>query len=132
MRLLPGGVRLDPRTRMPYTDPRALPGLWTPKQTHTWERAAFTVPDDVSEERVQDSAHKYRLRFGNALELQGYEVLAMGMPERDETVLARGTTDPDRRRYVIWAKVRRRPVEVKVDVPDEDIALYEKAGFRHA
>ncbi|MDA1188801.1 MAG: hypothetical protein O2854_03880 [Chloroflexi bacterium] len=113
-------------------DPRTMPALWTPRQTHIWKSATFTVPIEVTEERVRFSADKYRLKFGKALETQGYNVLHMEQPKEDRSVAAAGTTDPDRRRYQIWAKVTRRPVEIRVDVPDADIPIYEKAGFKHA
>lgn len=130
MPILDQPVRLNPRTRMPYSDPRAFPRLWTPVQRHIWDRASFTVPADVPDERVKQAGDRYRMKYGKALEVQGFDVLGMGWPEEDRSVLARGTTDPDRRRYIIWAKIRRRPVEVHVDVPDEDVPIYQKAGYR--
>ena len=130
--LLPFGVRLDPKTRRLPVDPRSMPALWTPEQTYVWKSATFTVPAEVSEERVQFAADKYRLKFGKALELEGWRVLDMEQPTLDRSVLAHGTTDPDRRRYQIWAKVTRRPVEVRIDVPDEDVPIYLNAGFKLA
>jgi hypothetical protein len=90
----------------------------------------FTVPSSVSEERVGFSASKYRNKFGDKLEFKGFTVLEMDGPHRDHSVVARGTTDPDRRAYIIWAKVRQAPREVRVDVPDEDVPLYEAAGYK--
>lgn len=96
----------------------------------TWEKAVFSVPGDVTEEEVAFAAPKYRNKFGDHLETQGFEVLGMDGPTRDGSVLGVGITAPDRRRYVIWAKVRRRPVEVKVNIPDEDVPIYQEAGFK--
>jgi hypothetical protein len=118
--------------KMPVQDPRNHPALYTPGQTHIWERAGFTVPVDVLEERVQSNAAQYRNRFGDALELQGFEVLGMGPPIHDTGFVAEGSTDPDRKKYIIWAKIRRRPVVVKVDVPDEDVPIYQASGYKLA
>ena len=127
--ILPGSAPFLPGTRELRVDPRSQPRLWYPGQQHTWENASFTVPLAVSEERVQFCGAKYRLKFGNILEAQGFEVLGMEGPTEDRSVLAFGTTDPDRRRYIIWAKIRRRPVEFTIDVPDEDVLLYQQCGF---
>lgn len=131
MTILDRPVPLDPKTRAVRMDPRSHPALWTPRQTHIWKSATFTVPVDVSDERVQFAADKYMGRFGDSLEKQEFQVLHMGKPAEDRGVVARGMTPPDRRAYVVWAKVRRRPITITVDVPDEDIPLYEAAGYRH-
>jgi hypothetical protein len=118
--------------KMPVQDPRNHPDLYTTEQTDIWDRAGFTVPANVSDERVQSKAAYYQNIFGTALELQGFEVLRMDPPIRDTGFVAEGTTDPDRKKYLVWAKVRRRPVEVKVDVPDEDVPIYLASGYKLA
>jgi len=123
-------VRLHTQTgELLGVDPRDERRGWKSGQSYVWQKGVFTVPVDVAEERVEFVAAKYRNRFGEALELQGFEVLSMDGPYRDGSVVAMGVTPPDRKRYVMWAQARRRPVEVKVDVPDEDVLLYQKAGF---
>jgi len=114
---------------MPRVDPRDNPAIWTPAQKHVWEKAFFTVPAEVSEERVQVVGEKYRRKFGASLEQRGFEVLGMDGPNVDRGLVAAGTTDPNRRRYVVWAKVRRHPVVVNVQAPDEDVPIYQQAGF---
>ena len=126
--LLDRPVRLG-HDRMPWEDPRRNPGLWTPSQTHVWRSGTYTVPAEVSEERVRFTADKFKLKFGKSLELQGFEVLEMGEPERDITVFGVGITEPNRRKYIIWARIRRRPATQVIDVPDEDVPLYQDAGY---
>ena len=126
--ILDQAVRLHANGEV-VTDPRNFPGLWVPEQQWVWDHATFTVPDNVSEDRVQFAASKYQLKYGKSLEKQGLRVLEMGKPEVNRGIVARGTTEPDRRPYVIWAKVTRRPVEVRMEVPDEDVGLFQKAGF---
>ena len=129
MAILPHEVHLDTRTRMPRGDPRDTPSIWTPRQRFVWEKASFTVPADVTEERVQFVADKYRRKFGKVLEEHGFEVLGMEMPHEGHDVVSVGITEPNRRRYIIWAKVRRRPVEIRVDVPDRQVAAFQRSGF---
>ena len=78
---------------------------------------------------MQLVADRYQIRFGKYLEGEGFEVLGMGKPQVDYSTKAEGTTDPNRRAYIIWAKVRRAPRQIHAEVKDEDIGLYEKAGF---
>src|SRR3990167_7419715 len=102
--LLPHGVKLNPRTRLPWIDPRDIARIWTPAQTFVWEKASYTVPNSVSEERVRDTAWRYKRKWGKSLEFQGWTVLEMGEPELDRSVVGFGLTDSDRRRYVLYAK----------------------------
>ena len=132
MSFLPHPIRLDPRTRLPRRDYREVPSIWTPAHEWVWERASFTVPKEVSEERVRLVADKYLRKFGKALEQKGFNVLEFDGPNIDKSVVAMGMTEPDRRAYVLWAKVTRRPQIVTVNVPDEDVSLYQKAGFKLA
>lgn len=131
-----GGAKLTTFDRirlwdgMPASDPRNFPKLYTPQQRWIWDKATFTVPDDVPEERVQFAADKYRRKYGDILEGQGFEVLEMEQPHMDEGLVAQGTVDPNRRPYVIWARVRRRPVLTTIDAGDREVPAFEKAGFR--
>ena len=117
----PGGtVRSDPRNHQSRFVPHG----------YIWQRGTFTVPDSVSDERVQESAAKYRNKFGTFLEIEGFTVLGIEGPTIDRGFVNRAVNDPDRRSYVLWGKVTRKPVRWKFEVPDEDVALYQKAGFR--
>ena len=131
MRFLPDGypnhLNADRTVR---TDPRDQPRLWTPRQNFVWDKASFTVPITFSEERVQDSGDKYRFKYAKELWRQGFEILGMEGPYEDRSVVAVGMTDPDRRKYVIRAKVRRAPQEVRVEVPDADVSTYQQAGYK--
>lgn len=115
---------------MPWRDPRDIERVWTPDQKFVWEKFVFTVPAHCTEQQVQDAADKYKRKAGAALEFQGFTVLGFEGPEVNRGVVAQGTTPPDRRPYVLYAKVTRRPQTIRVDVPDEDIAIYQKAGFK--
>ncbi len=119
-----------PGTREVRLDPRHETPLWTPGQTHIWKSATFTVPDTVAEDRVQFAADKYQRKAGAAWEKQGFQVLQMGLPELDRGVVAEGTTEPNRRAYIIWGKVRRRPVTERIEVPDKDVPILQKIGFK--
>jgi hypothetical protein len=123
------GIGLDSETRKPIRDARRYPKLWYPGQPFTRETGSFTVPASVSEERVELAYDRYRKKFGEAMERQGFEVLDIKGPKVDKSFVANGTTDPDRRKYVLHGRVRRRPITFTIDVPDEDVAIYEKAGF---
>lgn len=106
-----------------------------PDTTYThgavWESGTFTVPMRVGErvideEAVQAVADKYMARFGDVLEKRGYTVLRMLRPSLDKQQIG---VDPDRRRYVIWAWVKRRPVLLRFNIPDDAVPEMLKAGF---
>ena len=102
-------------------------------ESSIWRRGSFTVPVSTSDERVQLVSTKYMVRFGNSLEAQGYRVLKMTNPKVDDGVSAwafLGPSNLDRKQYVMWALVTRRPVEWTIDVPDEQVHEMEKFGFR--
>jgi hypothetical protein len=92
-----------------------------------WESAIFTVPADVSHERVLLLGDKYRNKFGQSLEGQGLTVRRMGEPMLDSRPLE---TDPDRRRYRLLAWCSRRPREIHVEIPDEAVPDMERMGLR--
>lgn len=128
------GIRLNGRRELPV-DPRNKPHLYFHGQRFTWEKGVFTVPDSVSEERVQFAAEKYRVKYMEYLETPqphgpGFRVLDMDGPHEDRSVVGLGVTDQDRRRYVIWAKVTRAPVVFRSDVGDDDVPLYIACGWK--
>ena len=127
---LPSPIRLNKRREVP-SDPRRFPALWTPAQTHIWENVVFTVPNSVSDERVQSvMAARYRNKGGEYYEKEGFQVLAVDGPREDRSLVALQTTDPDRRKYVIWYKLRRRPKEQRAEVSDAEAPELLAAGYK--
>jgi hypothetical protein len=133
VKFLPHQPNFNP-DRTVRVDSRDQPGLWMPGQTHTWDHATFTVPDSVSDEKVTSRivADKYNYKYAKELWKQGFEILEMEGPYIDKRLVAAGMTDDDRRPYIIRAKIRRAPQEVRVDVPDEDVPIYLAAGYKLA
>lgn len=132
--IFPEGIRLNARRELLH-DPRNDVRPYFPGQRFTWERGFFTVPISVSEERVELLAHRYMQRWGQYLETPqpygpGFKVLLMEEPCLDTGVVARAVDPPDRKRYSLWAKVTRTPVNLHVEVPDEDVALYLASGYK--
>ena len=98
--------------------------------THGWwrERATFSVPKGTPLERVLFHAQKYMVRFGEALESQGYTVLKMTLPQIDKREAP--PIPPDRDRYKMIAWVQRRPIEQRLWVPDVAVPAMERLGYR--
>ena len=92
-----------------------------------WDRGSFTVPDTTSEERGQFVAQKYMVKYGEALEAQGFTVKEMLKPQVDPL---QSHINPGRRGYVMYARIMRRPVLHNFWVPDEAAPAIEKLGFR--
>lgn len=121
------------------------PILWTPERVlrhdprnddpENWQRCVFTVPEmvfgrPITEQDVQDRAPAYRNKAGTVMERMGYQVLGLDGPHLDAGLPARAVNDPDRRQYVIWANVHRRPPEhYEVDVPDELVPVFQANGL---
>lgn len=84
-------------------------------QQGIWQTATFDVPDGTPEESVQFRSDKYMLKFGDNLESQGFTVKMMSRPEPYK---GRVPTEEGRKRYRIWAFVKRRPIEMTMDIPD--------------
>lgn len=101
-------------------------------ESRFWKRGSFTVPSTVSDERVQLVADRYIRRFGEALEAEGFKVLLMKEPVEDTGIAAYAFLDGayDRKQYVMWALVSKRPFEMTVDVPDKEVHMMEQYGFR--
>ena len=91
-----------------------------------WERASFTVPLPTSEEKVQWHAGTYQNRFGKHLERQGFTVLKMTPPSR----ITNEPVDDDRKKYAIYAWVRRRPSTFTLEVPDEKVLAMMSLGMK--
>ncbi|NIR13677.1 MAG: hypothetical protein GWN86_06905 [Desulfobacterales bacterium] len=86
------------------------------------------MPKSTTNEQIDFHADKYQRKFGNHLEAQGYNVLAMGMPE--ENPKAFPSLPEDRRGFIIWARVSRRPQEIHIDIPDNAVEEVEKLGLK--
>lgn len=95
--------------------------------TGVWERATFTVPDTVPDERVRAESLKYMGRFGKALEAQGFIVREMLRPQVSVRQIP---TEQGRRRYDIFAFVSRRPVVSTLDIPDKLVTGMQARGLR--
>lgn len=92
-----------------------------------WERGTFTVPEDIPESRVQDVAHKYLRRFGEALERQGFEVLEIIGPTVSQGKMP---PEPGRKRYDCFARVRRKPITLDLEIPEELIPEMQSKGLK--
>jgi hypothetical protein len=118
------------KNRMVHGDPRNDASLWLP-YGFFYQSMVFTVPLDIPEDRVQFNAAKYRNTAGKLLEREGLVVLALEGPTLHSGYVRNAIVDPDRKLYIIWAKVtRKKPIHMRVDVPDEDVPMYETAGFK--
>lgn len=127
--ILPRSIRLD-KNREVIADPRNNPRLWE-RYGYVWEKGTFTVPLNTPEERVQFAAHKYVNKFGRMLEERKvFQVLQVQGPFRDYGAVAQAIVEPDRKRYVMWAKVRRRPVTTHFDIPDQYVPAMQAAGLK--
>ena len=92
-----------------------------------WERATFTVPADVSDERVQSSADKYTAKAAKVFEAQGCTVLSFTKPF---VSLGHLVTDDDRRRYDIFFWLRRKPENITLPVPEQLIPEFQSKGWK--
>lgn len=104
------------------------------KDGYLWKTGYFDVPAEWTEAEVQALALKYRNAYGAQLEAQGYRVIGMTplMRPRDQWNAARlEWEDPERRRYVIVARVWKAPtVQVFRDFPDELVPQALAEGAR--
>ena len=92
-----------------------------------WERGTFTVPEDIPDVRVQDVAYKYLRRFGEALERQDFEVLEIIGPVVSGGMMR---AEPGRKRYDCFARVRRKPVTVTIEIPEKLIPEMQTKGLK--
>ena len=99
----------------------------TLERGYVWQRASFTVPLSTPDAKVLDAASKYQLKFGKHLEGNGYTVLDMTTPVAVEDKVP---IDPDRKKYVIFARVKRRPQETSLWVPDNAVNEMRSLGMR--
>lgn len=65
-------------------------------------------------------------RFGDHLEAQDFKVKAMSTPEEYRGKIP---VDEDRKRYVIWAYISRRPVVHTIDIPDMSVPAMQRLGM---
>jgi hypothetical protein len=119
------------KDRLIQGDPRNLStSRFSERHPYIWEKVVFTVPDTVSDERVHENDGYYRNQGGRIMEERyKYTVLAVDGPHEDRGLVARQTTDPDRRRYVVWYKVTKRPEPFTIDVDDRFVPAYLNAGL---
>jgi len=92
-----------------------------------WERGTFTVPEDIPDTRVQEVAPKYLRRFGEALERQGFEVLEIIGPVVSQ---GRMPAESGRKRYDCFARVRREPQTIRLEIPEELIPEMQDKGLK--
>lgn len=100
-----------------------------------WQKGWFTVPNTVfgrpvTEADVQERAPAHRNKFGELLEKEGWKVLWIEGPTLDQGLYARAVLDPDRRRYIMWARVERKPAEYHIDMPDAAVPAAEACGLK--
>ena len=99
------------------------------KRPSRWERASFDVPATVPDEVVQTKAGVYMARFGQHLERQGFIVLDILRPVVADSTDHKLFSQPDRRRYHIFALVTREPRTVSYDIPDYAVPQMQKVGL---
>ena len=92
-----------------------------------WERATFTVPIEVSDERVQNRADKYTAKAAKVFEAQGCTILNFTKPV---VSLGHLVTDPDRRRYDIFFWLRRKPITYKFRIDEKAIPEMQRLGMK--
>ena len=91
------------------------------------EWATFDVPIDTAEDRIHIYGDRCMRWFGEHLEKQGFQVKLMSTPQKYD---GQQPVDPDRKRYIIWANVTRRPVVHTIDVPDMSIPAMQRLGMK--
>ena len=92
-----------------------------------WERATFTVPADVPDERVQARADKYTAKAAKVFEAQGCTILDFTKPF---VSLGHLVTDDDRRRYDIFFWCRREPETINLKIPEQLIPEFQSKGWK--
>lgn len=92
-----------------------------------WERATFTVPKDVPDERVQFKADKYTRKAGKVFEAQGFTIRKVTPPR---VSLSHLVTEADRRRYDIFFFLTRTPILGRIEVPEELDPRMLAMGFK--
>lgn len=92
-----------------------------------WERATFTVPAEIHDERVQWNADKYTAKAAQVFEAQGCQVLQFTKPI---VSLSHLPTDDDRRRYDIFFYLRREPITYELEIPEALIPEMQEKGLK--
>ena len=95
------------------------------------ETCVFTVPKTVSHERVVEGrvAERYKIRFGEYLERQGFMILDMSEPIL-APISIQEFEPPDRRRYRMYARVKRKPITLVYSIDDRLVSAALKVGFK--
>jgi hypothetical protein len=93
-----------------------------------WKTAGFTVPAFTPQDKIEFAADRYRRKFGMSLEKEGFDVLWMGQPFKNELTMI--PVDGDRERYEIKAWCKRRPKEVSILVPDAGVPEMQAMGLK--
>ena len=82
-----------------------------------WETATFTVPIDISEERVKDKVPQYIKRWMEVREKGGWKllhrILFNPIPRIEE----------DRKRYFLYGYIDRKPETRTIEVPDNEALI---------
>ena len=114
------------------TDPSVRGNPWL-----SWETGSFEVPVGTLDALIQEKAAFYRKVYADKIERKGLllcwptEVVAMEGPYPDDhPVLKDCGIDPDRKRYILRALVKREPRSFGFIVPDAMAAQYEASGYR--
>ena len=92
-----------------------------------WERGTFTVPESISEERLDFEKDKFKQTFGKILEGRGYTVLEMTNPILSTSKMK---TEPGLKRYDFHARIIKEPVTMRLHIPDYAVAHYQKMGLK--
>ena len=77
-----------------------------------WEQATFTVPIDISEERVRDKVPEYIKKWMEVREKQGWKLLHRIQFNPLPSI------EGDRKRYMLYGLIDREPETRKIEVPD--------------
>lgn len=90
-----------------------------------WVRGSFTVPMDISEERVLDALPRSITKFWDFWEKDGWRLISR--PRFDPIP----RLENDRKRYVIWLNMDRKPVTQIVEVDMDNPKLVNELIRRY-
>lgn len=94
---------------------------------HLWEKGLFTAPADIPVDKVLAKGDVYRLWYGKQLEKQGWSIVEMRGPFEYTGGMK---CDPDRKQYIIYAHVKRRPRLVVETIHDSNVAWAQAQGYK--
>jgi len=90
-----------------------------------WQRGSFTVPYDISEERVLAAMPKYISKFWEAWEKDGWRLLSRPLFNKIPRL------EHDRKRYVVWLEVERAPITQTIEVDMDNTKLVQELIRRY-